>query len=219
MVDPVIKERRRWQRHEPDLPGAVTICWLDQKKGFKTVQVRVADISQGGLGIISSVALAVGARPSTGGTLDQFPVDLCGRGATVAGCTRLATDRYRIGLAFEQVPRPESRDERGIWHTGRDGQTISVNGSMCRMLEIDSPDDLLGKAYESFLKRAHRSSKADRTRDLGRRGRTDRPSWFKKERPRPRRAAVQRRGRPEVLPPNLHRRGRDTTAGRRGQAR
>ena len=166
-MDPTIQERRRWQRTELETPGAVTVCCLDREKGLQTIQVRVADVSQGGLGIYSPIALSIGSRLSTGGTLDQFPVDLYGRGAKVASCRKLADGNYKIGLAFEDVPERQTPAERGIWHTGADGRTISLNASMCRMLEVGGSEDLIGKPYDSFLRSAESSSPPHSTSSFG----------------------------------------------------
>ena len=157
-MDPIIQERRRWPRTESEPPAEVTVCCLDYEKGLETVQVRVADVSPGGLGICSPVPLSIGCRLSTGGALDQFPVDLYGRGAKVASCNKLADGGYRIGLAFEEAPEAATPAERGIWHTSTEGRTISLNASMCRMLEVGSSEDLLGKPYDSFLRPAESSS-------------------------------------------------------------
>lgn len=150
-MDPTIRERRRWSRTELETPGEVTVCCMDPEKGLQTIQVRVADVSKGGLGIYSPAPLSIGSRLSTGGTLDHFPVDLYGRGAKVASCKQLAEGGYKIGLAFEDVPARPAATERGIWHTSADGRTISINASMCRMLEVGNSEDLIGKDYGSFF--------------------------------------------------------------------
>jgi PAS domain S-box-containing protein len=38
----------------------------------------------------------------------------------------------------------------GIWQITLDGYTLYVNPAMCRMLEIEDPEELHGKTYESF---------------------------------------------------------------------
>jgi PAS domain S-box-containing protein len=38
----------------------------------------------------------------------------------------------------------------GFWHITPDGHTIYVNPAMCRLLEIDGPDDLVGLTYHHF---------------------------------------------------------------------
>ncbi len=161
-MEPTIEERRQWRRTELETPGAVTVCCLDREKGLQTIQVRVADVSQGGLGIYSPMPLSIGSRLSTGGTLDEFPVDLYGRGAKVASCRKLADGNYKIGLAFEEVPERQTPAERGIWHTSADGRTISLNASMCRMLEVAGSEDLIGKPYDSFLRRTESASEPSR---------------------------------------------------------
>ena len=166
-MDPTIQERRHWRRTELETPDAVTICCLDPEKGLQTIQVRVADVSKGGLGIYSPMELSIGSRLSTGGTLDQFPVDLYGRGAKVASCRKLADGNYKIGLAFEDVPERQTPAERGIWHTSADGRTISLNASMCRMLEVGGSEDLIGKPYDSFLRRAESPSPPQPASSLG----------------------------------------------------
>jgi len=38
----------------------------------------------------------------------------------------------------------------GFWHTTIDGQTIYINPAMCRILEVEDPEELKGMTYDSF---------------------------------------------------------------------
>jgi PAS domain S-box-containing protein len=38
----------------------------------------------------------------------------------------------------------------GIWQTTLDGYTLYINPAMCQMLEIENPEELNGKSYDSF---------------------------------------------------------------------
>lgn len=65
------------------------------------------------------------------------------------------TDRVRVEEALRQSERRfRSMSENsvvGIWQATIDGHTLYINPSMCRMLGIQSPDELRGRTFHDFF--------------------------------------------------------------------
>lgn len=83
----------------------VTFCWykriddaaLESDEGV----AQVRDVSQGGLGLMTSNALAVGARLLVEIVSDVGRVSALGR---VTHCMRASEHAHRVGLRIETVP-------------------------------------------------------------------------------------------------------------------
>ena len=154
-MQPRIREKRRWLRTALESPENVSLCYTDSAGKLQLIQVLVRDVSEGGLGVISSLALPIGSCVSAGGSVNTTPVALSARRATVAGCRALEDGTFIVGLAYKQLgedDKSERLEELGIWHSAANGQTVYVNQPMCEMLQIVSWEDLGAKTYESFLR-------------------------------------------------------------------
>jgi hypothetical protein len=153
-MQPRIQEQRRWARTALEDPENLSLCYTDSSGKLQLTQVSICDVSGGGLGVISPLALPVGAYISTGGSANGASAAISARRATVASCRPLTKGTFGIGLAYQQLD-PDAKSRRieglGIWHSAVHGQSLYVNQPMCEMLEIVGWEDLGGKTYESFV--------------------------------------------------------------------
>ena len=58
---------------------------------------------------------------------------------------RESEERYRLLTENASI---------GIWHISQDNRTIFVNPAMCELLEIESPEELVGKTFHEFFTQA-----------------------------------------------------------------
>ena len=153
-MQPRIQEQRRWARTALEDPENLSLCYTDSSGKLQLTQVSICDVSGGGLGVISPLALPVGAYISTGGSANGASAAISARRATVASCRPLTKGTFGIGLAYQQLD-PDAKSRRieglGIWHSAVHGQSLYVNQPMCEMLEIVGWEDLGGKTYELFV--------------------------------------------------------------------
>jgi len=65
------------------------------------------------------------------------------------------TERKRAGEALrDSEARYRALAENsavGVWHVAPDGHTVYINPAMCKMLEIESPEEIEGQTYHEFF--------------------------------------------------------------------
>jgi PAS domain S-box-containing protein len=76
---------------------------------------------------------------------------------TITGGIEVSLDITKLKKAEKLLRESEERYRSlaesslvGIWQTTLDGYTLYINPAMCQMLEIENPEELNGKSYDSF---------------------------------------------------------------------
>jgi two-component system, cell cycle sensor histidine kinase and response regulator CckA len=89
-------------------------------------------------------------------TLGRCMFDQDGHAVRVAGIhidlTELKTAQAALARSEERYRRLADHGAMGIWEVAREsGETVFANPAMCRMLEVDSPEELQGTDFRTFF--------------------------------------------------------------------